>query len=115
MSPKIAHLFGFLSIRWPYLLATAIALAFVISKGLSFLRETRSIFLRKWSLRRLDLSKLRVELASAEGDLKEKPRFKKIDGSAHHNPVNRNRWLVRIGIANMCVGLLVLLVWLFRR
>lgn len=116
MLSTITHVFDLLSIRWPYVLAMVVAFAFVVSKGLSFFREAWNIFLLKWNLKRLDLNKLRVELASAaEHDLKEKSRFRENDELASEHPVSRNRWLGRIGIANICVGFLLFILWLFRR
>jgi hypothetical protein len=115
MSSKIMHLFELLSTHWPYALGTVLAIAFISWKAFSVLREQWGYFLLKWNLKRLDLIQLRTDLATTEGDAKEKWQFKKSDDSVRDTSVNRNRRLVKMIIVNLCVGFVVLIVWLFGR
>jgi hypothetical protein len=114
MSPKITHLFELLSIHWPYALGIVLALAFISWKAFSALQEQWGFFLLKWKLKRLELIQLRLELATAEADAKEKRQLK-LDDSVRDHSFNRNRRLVKLSIVNFCVGFVVLMVWLFGR
>jgi hypothetical protein len=113
MSSKITYLFELLRTYWLYVPGIVLALAFIVWKAFSVLQEQGG-FLLKWKLKRLDLIQLRMELARADGDAKEKWQFK-IDATVRDNSVNRNRRLVKMSIVNFCVGFVVLMVWLFGR
>jgi len=113
MSSKITYLFGLLSAYWLYVPGIVLALAFISWKAFSVLQEQGGFFL-KWRLKRLELIQLRIELAGADGDAKEKWQFR-IDESVRDNSVNRNRRLVKLSIVNFCVGFVVLMLWLFRK
>jgi hypothetical protein len=112
MSSKITHLFELLRAYWLYAPGIVLALAFISWKAFSVLQEHWGFSWLKWNLKRLELIQLRVELARAEGEIKEKWQFK-IDATVRDNSVNRNRRLVKMSIVNLCVGVVVLIVWLF--
>jgi hypothetical protein len=88
-------------------------------KGLPALDEWFSAFMSGWSGKKFGLSsKFRKDpqLALVDGDRSEKSPENKFGRTrARGNDINRNRWLIRIGIMNFCVGFVALIVWLFAR
>jgi hypothetical protein len=121
MSVKFTYLLHWLGIRWTYVVATALAIFFVILKGFPILKEWFKFSVFKWNLKKLGLvAKLQVEpqlVTALESPPKKKPPFKRIDPQplGPGKDALGNGWLVGIGIADVCVGFAVLIIWLFER
>jgi hypothetical protein len=119
MSVKLLAWVHWLITVRPYAVGTIVAFLFVLLKGVPVLDEWFSAFMSGWSGKKLGLSsKLRKEpqLALVNGDRSEKSLENKLGRTrVGGDGINRNRWLIRIGVMNFCVGFVALIVWLFGR
>jgi hypothetical protein len=113
MSVKLIALVHWLISVWPYAVGTIVALFFVLLKGLPVLHELFSVFIFGWRAKKLEDD---PQLAFVNDGRPEKSSVKKISQpQMRSSGINRNRWLIRIGIVNFCIGFVALVVWLFAR
>jgi hypothetical protein len=122
MSAKFTYLLHWLGARWPYVVATALALFFVVLKGFPVLKGWFELCMRKWNPKKigLEISKLQVEpqlVTDADNIARYDPERKRllaktaqqVGGKIGHN------WFLIAGIAAACVWFLIMLVFLFDR
>jgi hypothetical protein len=125
MSDNSIHLLHWLSIRWPYVIATALALFFVVAKGFSVLTNWFELLMLKSNMKklRLVLNKMQVEpqlVRTADSseigrfDIK-KVAFKRIDKQTSYGKAEYSSWFALIGIVIIFVVSVALFVWLFHR
>jgi hypothetical protein len=117
MAVKFTYLLHWLGIRWPYAIATALAIFFVILKAFPLLKAWADLFMYNGKLKKLGLvNKLQPQLVSAAEANNEQKR-KKIDQQSPRRgkEAHRGGWFGAIGIATFFVGFVVLLVWFFDR
>jgi hypothetical protein len=120
MSVKTAYLLHWLSARWPYAVATVLAFFFIVLQGLPVLRGWLNLSVRKGNPKKLGieinkLGKLQIEpqlVTDADDIAKYDPERKRllakpaqqVGGEVGHD------WLMIVGVAAACVGLVVLFV-----
>lgn len=93
MSVKFTYLLHWLGARWPYVVATALALFFVVLKGFPLLRGDAD------DIASYDPERKRLLAKTAQ----------QVAGKIGHN------WFLIAGIAAACVWFLTMLVFLFDR
>jgi hypothetical protein len=122
MSVKVTYLFHWLSIRWPYAVATVLALFFIVLEGFPVLkgwfdRRTRKLGMPKIGL---EINNLQVEpqlVTDADDIAKYDPERKRLlkktvqQGGAEIG----YGWPIVIGIGTIFVGLGLLIVWFLER
>ena len=117
MSVKVTYLLHWFSARWQYAVATVLALFFVVLKGFPVLKGWLDFCIRKRHAKTLGL-KLQVEpqLVTDSDDIAKHKRNKLLTKAARQvGGEIDNGWLVVVGIATNCVGLLYCLSFLFDR
>ena len=120
MLVKFTYLFHWLSIRWPYAVATILALFFIVLEGFPVLK--------RWFDRRtrrpifgLEINKLQVEpqlVTDADDIAKYDPERKRLlTKTARHQVGGEigHGWPIVIGIVTIFVGLGLLVVWFLER
>jgi hypothetical protein len=117
MSVQFTYLVHWLSIRWPYVIATALAIFFVILKAFPLLKEWVEPFMYNGKLKKLHLlNKLQPQLVTPVERGNERKR-KKIDQQSPRRgqEAHTGGWFGVIGLATFFVGCVVLLVWFLDR
>jgi hypothetical protein len=120
MSIKFTYLFQWLSIRWPYAIATVLALSFVISKGFPVLKRWFDRRTQKLTKIGLEINKLQVEpqlVTDADDiDMYDPERKRLLQKTAQQlvGTENGRGWPFVIGILSISAGLAMLVLWFLK-
>src|SRR3981081_777320 len=122
MSLKLTYLFHWLSIRWPYAVATVLALFFVFLKGFPVLKGWFDRHTQKSDMPKivLEINRLQVEpqlVTDVDDIAKYDPERKRLLTKAAWQQVGReigHRWPIVFGIATIFAGSAVLFFWFMK-
>ena len=120
ISIKFTYLFQWLSIRWPYAIATALALLFVISKGFPVLKRWFDRRTQKLMKIGIEINKLQVEpqLVTDADDIgmydPERKRLLQKTAQQLGGTESGHGWPFVIGIFSISAWFAVLVVWFLK-